>query len=55
VRIQFVCIGGKRVRVQACKRDGTSPAGSKSTEVDANRFGRRGGFLATYKQRLSGR
>ena len=45
VRIQFVCLGGKRVRVQACKRDGTIPAGSKSTEVAADRFGRRGGFL----------
>jgi hypothetical protein len=54
VRIQFVCIGGERVRVQACKRDGTVPAGSRSTEVAVTRFGRRGGFLPT-KQALSGR
>lgn len=45
VRIQFVCIGGQRVQVQGCRRDGSIPAGSKSTEVAANRFGRRGGFL----------
>lgn len=45
VRIQFVCRGGTRVRIQGCKRDGTIPAGSKSTEVDASRFGRRGGFV----------
>jgi hypothetical protein len=51
VRIQFVCIGGKRVRVQACKRDGTVPAGSRSTEVAANRFGRRGGFLPAKPKR----
>ena len=47
VRIQFVCRGGERVRVQGCKRDGTVAAGSRSTEVAANRFGRRGGFLSS--------
>lgn len=48
VRVQFLCLGGKRVRVQRCKLDGTIPAGSKSTEVSADRFGRRGGFLRVY-------
>lgn len=50
VRVQFVCIGGKRVRVQSCKRDGTIPAGSRSTEVDASRFNRRSGFLPARKE-----
>lgn len=45
VRVQFVCWGGERVRVQGCKRDGTIPPKSRSTEVDASRFGKRGGFL----------
>jgi len=45
IRIEFVCHGGERVRVHGCKKDGTMPAGSRSTEVAADRFGRRGGFL----------
>lgn len=49
-RIEFVCLGGKRVRIQGCKKDGTIPAGSRSTEVDADRFNRRGGFLPVTNQ-----
>jgi hypothetical protein len=49
IRVEFVCLGGKRVRIQGCKRDGTIPAGSRSTEVAAERFGRRGGFLPARK------
>lgn len=45
IRVQFICIGGKRVRVQACKIDGALTEGSKSTEVDASHFNRRGGFI----------
>lgn len=45
VRVEFICRGGRRVRVQGCKIDGTAPKGAKSTEVDTSRFNRRGGFL----------
>lgn len=45
ILVEFVCLGGKRVRIHGCKKDGTVPAGSRSTEVSADRFGRRGGFL----------
>ena len=47
IRIQFVCVGGRRVRIQRCLPDGTVPKGARSTEASADRFGRSGGYLLT--------
>lgn len=44
VRVEFVCVGGERVRIKRCHRDGTFWKAGRSTEASAARFGKRGGY-----------
>lgn len=39
VLIQFVCVGGRRVRIKSCNKKGVSPFAARSTEAAVARFG----------------
>lgn len=38
VKIEFVCLGDRRVRIKSCLKNGEHPKGARSTETDVARF-----------------